>query len=167
MVDPVVDHNVEPIPNEDSVSRGCYHPTGMAPESIFQFRSDSNTGERAESVYWRKYAATIESIHALGCNRVVLYRERRAQKMQEPLDLEYVGAITATVGAIRDIKTGRGFSLEVNHLPENGVRSHTHICVLEPSDGGQVRLKPNDRLELAHMLCTNAFGVIDSHSCNS
>ena len=165
MVDYAEVCEVELIPDEDSVSRGCDLPPGMDPESVFPFSSDPTTGEKEESVYWRKYADTIESVHARGCQRIELTNKRRVLNGQVPR--VYIGAITASVGAIRHIKTQRGFSLMVNHLPEDGERAHTHICVLEPSDAGKVRLKANDRRELVHKLCSEAFGDIEKHNCGS
>ena len=162
MIDQAEVYEIEPIPDEDSISRGCYLPNGIDPESIFPFPSNKITGERAESVYWRKYARTIESVHERGCKRADIINERHSKK--EQVFLEYIGAITALVGTIRHIKTERGFSVAVNHLPEDGDRAHTHICVSEPTGADRVKFKSNDRRELVHMLCSNSFGTLEKHS---
>lgn len=162
MNDQSEDYEIEPIPDEDSVSRGCYLPTGIDPESIFSFQSDKTTGEKAESVYWRKYAETIESVHARGCERVDITKKPRVDRGHAPL--EYLGAITALVGKIRHIKTDRGFGVTVIHVPEDGDRAHAHICVLEHTGADKMRFKANDRRELVHLLY-NTFGELEKHRC--
>lgn len=164
MVDQAEIYEIEPIPVEDSVSRGCEFPfslpSGVDIESFFLFPSDKITGKREESVYWRKYADTIDSVHERECLRVSIANGRRALKEQAPH--EYIGARTASVWAILDIKSQRGFGFAVNHLPVDGTRAHTHICILEPA--GANKTKPADRMELIHMLCA-VFGGIEKHSC--
>lgn len=163
MVNQAEDYEIEPIPNEDSVSRGCNLPPGIAPESLFPFSSSS---EWTESVYWRKYAQTTESVHERGCKRAEISNERRAQKGQ--LLLKYIGAKTAGVGAIRHLKTDRGFSITVEHFPENCDRAHAHLCIVHATCENQVKSKPkpNDRLVLVNMLSNICFGALENHNCN-
>lgn len=156
-----VEFPIEIIPGEDSISRGCYTPPGIDHESMFPFPADRTTDERAESAYWRKYAVTMEAVHTRGCQRVVDTREIRVQREQAPL--KYLGAITAAVEKVRLLKTERGFSIEVKHLPENGDQAHTHLVIFNQDPA--VRCKSNDRRELISLLCTQAFSEVEVHAC--
>ena len=158
MTNQIDEYEVEKISSDDNVSRGCYIPPGIDPESNFPFPS----AHPAESVYWRKYANIIESVHERGCK---LARERSTKK---DLVVEYVGAITASVKSIRDIKTERGYCVEVDHLPENGDSSHAHLCIVNPNGLRKFKkFPPNDRIELVAMLCKNSFGDLEKHNCGT
>jgi hypothetical protein len=103
--------------------------------------------ERAESVYWRKYAPRIEEVHERGC---------RLEKKWSYLEPEapgpkYVGARTADVAAIRRIVTQRGHSFRVIHYPQDGDLAHAHIAI-ERAGGKVKNLSPNDRMELTALL---------------
>lgn len=149
---------VEQIPSDDSVSRGCFNSPGIDQGSNFLFPS----ANPAESVYWRKYANTIESVHERGCK---LANDRSTKK---DLVVEYSGSITALVESIRDIKTERGYSVMVDHLPENCDRSHAHLCVLDPNGSRKFKkFPPNDRIELVAMLCNKSFGSLEKHNCGT
>lgn len=142
-------------------------PPGIEPGSVFPFHTSGDTCERAESVYWRKYAITIESVHERGCVRAQLKNEKLLRESKEQ-NVEYRGARTASVGAVRGIRTGRGFGIAVEHHPEASDRSHTHLCIIGPSGEREIKkLKANDRVELVHFLCEQCFGALEEHSCGS
>lgn len=160
MVDSSDNFEIELVRDTDNVSRSCNTPPGIDPESNFVFSSEHG---KVESVYWSKYAETIESVHERGCRNLASRNVRRAQSELPPA--EYIGAITSPVELITRIKTGRGFGASVKHCPEGDDRAHAHICVLEPTDVGQGKFNKNDRREFISLLCNTAFGPIDVHSC--
>jgi hypothetical protein len=111
----------EEIPDSDDVSRLLFEPSMRVDQDIiwsnvFQFPSD---GGQVESVVWRKYAAAIDDVHALGCNVQSTMREKGRSST-------YIGAITGNVGAIRSLKSPNGVSFTVVHHPPEG-QAHAHI----------------------------------------
>lgn len=154
----------EPIPDEDNVSRGCVElPPGVDPASAFVFPYDETLQDRAESVYWRKYAPTNDDVHTRECRREKI-RQARATSAR-PLKA-YIGFRTSKVGAIRAIRTGRGHTFAVVHWPENGDLSHTHICI-RPNSGTPIRnINKNDLRELVHLLFKQ-FVEFEPHRCMS
>ena len=157
------ENTAEQIPHEDLVSRAYFEiPNEIAPESDFPFRYDKTRDERAESVYWRKYAPLIAEIHSRGCVIEKFKNERRAAASQVPC--KYKGARTAVVGTLRSLKTQRCHSFQVIHPPENGDRAHTHIAI-SPAAGTRVeKIKTNDRIELASLLIQH-FLSFAPHEC--
>jgi hypothetical protein len=157
-----VTYEIEEIPDEDFVSRGCFSPPGVAPETFFPFQKPRGSNERAESVYWRKYASNIESVHERGCARM-----KRLNSREDKPPTEYLGARSALVKSIRDIKTERaGLTIAVEHLPDDGDRSHAHMSIID-ADGGRdlPKVPPNDMLELKHYLCNSCFGSLEQFKC--
>jgi hypothetical protein len=152
----------ETIPDEDNVSRGCVE---LAPESdpasIFLFPYSDQLRDRAESVYWRKYAMGAKDVHDRECIRERARRTRAGSGKSVPT---YVGFRTSQVAHIRAIRTGRGQTFAVVHCPEDGDLSHAHICV-RGADGEPVRkLAPNDKRELVHLLY-QVFVRFEGHRC--
>jgi hypothetical protein len=157
-------YEIEPIPKSDKVSRGCEFPnitppSGVDLDSFFVFGSR----DKVESVYWRKYADSIESVHLYECERVRGSNERRSSKVNY-VCRAYTGARTALVECIQDIKTDRGFVFSVNHFPENSVRAHAHICMPEFHEDKKTKIKANDKIVLINSLC-KVFGELEEHRC--
>lgn len=143
----------ESIPDSDEVSRLLYEP-GMRAASrdlfwnnVFQFPSDAGG---CESVVWRKYAATIEDTHSIGCEKQASDRAKGRARST------YFGAITGNVGEIRSIKSTRGIGLVVEHAPSEG-QFHAHLGFAPGS-------QKNDRTELKVML-KSKFGSVEAHLC--
>ena len=143
----------EVIPDPDMVSRLLFEPSMRAGdkslfwENIFQF--PSNAG-RCESVIWRKYAADMPDVHALGCEKQVRDRNNGNDKSI------YFGAITGNVGDIRSIRSANGIYLTAEHVPEEGI-FHAHV-------GFSPGSKKNDRNTLK-VLLRSKFGSVDEHTC--
>jgi hypothetical protein len=152
--------SVEQIPDEDQVSRAYFElPEVLAPESYFSFTYDKDRDERAESVYWRKYAPLIADVHDRAC---------RLEKKWSYLDPEapaplYVGARTAEVWKIRSIVTQRGHSFMVIHRPQDNDRAHAHISI-QRAGGNVKKLSKNDRMELAALII-HCFEDYQPHEC--
>jgi hypothetical protein len=146
---------VEEIPDEDTVSRLIDFPRmyeearRLIWDQVFQF-----PGGDCESLVWRRYAATDEEVHRLGCEREV------AKRVTKP-EMRYAGFISALSGAIRSIRTNRGHGFGVNHAPEEGVH-HAEVCYSPVGDG--LKLKPADKAELKLAL-KGKFGDLASYSC--
>lgn len=147
---------VEDIPSEDEVSRHVDSPDKWHPnekrfieDRLFIFKRP----EEVESVVWRKYARTIDAVHALGCGR-------QAQKREGNPYWTYEGAITASVAAIRAIRTVAGDAFQVVHAPDEGIH-HAHIeCQL--ADTQQfLKQRKSDLKEYLR----NVFGALESHKC--
>jgi hypothetical protein len=157
----------EHIPDQDQVSRAYFEvlgqPTeGLAPESLFPFQYDRTRDERAESVYWRKYASAHADVHQRGCALQSKLNAARAEKGHAPL--KYIGFRTSRVSGIRSVVSQRGHRLRVVHYEQFGDKAHAHIAV-QPPEGTTVRnVKPNDRMELAARL-VQLFGDYQEHSC--
>lgn len=148
---------VEEIPSEDDVSRHIDSPDkwnadekNFIEERLFLFRRP----EEVESLVWRKYASSIDQVHALGCAREKLRRETKP-------NWTYEGAITAHVQAIRDIATNEGDTFDVVHAPDEG-QHHAHVQYRLAQ--GQNFLKQR-KLNLKEMLCA-VFLPLDAHSCS-
>lgn len=156
---------VEDIPDQDQVSRAFFTlPPELDPESHFPFRYDKVADERAESVYWRKYAPILNDLHSRGC-RLEQLKNERARTHGNP-STKYTGARTAVVGAIRSVKSQRGHTLTVIHFPWNGDDCHTHIAI-ESAAGVKVeKVRSNDIRELVGMLF-KYFGELAPHDCQS
>jgi hypothetical protein len=111
----------ELIPDPDNVSRHLYSPfmgeTGgdLVWDNVFMFPSKDGN---CESVVWRKYAPELQDVHKLGCDKQ--RRDREAGK-----NSTYFGALTAQVGAIREIRSKTGARFRVEHVPEP--LHHAHI----------------------------------------
>ena len=80
---------------------------------VFQFPTDDR---QCDSVVWRKYAKSIDDVHALGCDA------------EKPPGKIYKGAITTQVGRLREVTLASGHAFEVNHEPDEGVH-HAEVCV--------------------------------------
>lgn len=151
------EQDAEYIGDGDQVSRAYLQPIeqelALAPESQFRFEYDRLRDERAESVYWRKYAPAHEDVHSRGCAL-----ERRYAH------LKYLGSRTAGVGAVRSVRSARGHSLDVLHFEQSGDKAHAHIAI-RPVAGVKVRnIKPNDYLELSRLL-VELFRDFQAHTC--
>ena len=129
----------------------------MPPESSFPFTYDRVRDERAESVYWRKYALSISEVHRRGCD---LQGKRKAGENPQV----YVGAQTVVVEKVRAIKSGRGHSFKVIHAPRDDDIAHTHIAIARAS-GPVKNINKNDRVELTSLLVDCLGGDIDRHDC--
>jgi hypothetical protein len=143
----------EIIPDPDMISRLLFEP-GMRDsdqdifwDGVFQFPSDAGN---CESVVWRKYAATIAEVHAMGCAKQISDRDNGRVRST------YFGAITGIVGDIRSMKSACGISFTVVHVPAEGI-FHAHI-------GFSPGSKKNDRSELK-VLLRSKFGQVESHTC--
>lgn len=150
---------VEQIPLGDDVSRHIFWPhkyDEIEAEVIWQ-AAFMFSGE-VESVVWRKYKPTIADVHALGCEHEV----RRKQTTPDAR-YRYEGALTASVGAIRAIRTARGFGFGVLHEPGDGQGRH-HAEIRRLKNDGNEAPKKADRADLLVAL-RNVFGALDKHSC--
>lgn len=145
-------HHQEPIPDDDEVSRLIDEPRmftaadGLVWHQVFQFPNGLH-----ESVIWRKYKAANDEVHDLGY-------ERERQKRLSGKNLGYAGFICAFAGEIRSIRTQRGHSFRLDHMPEEGIY-HAGIQYAPANDGPLSSLLKNDKSELKLML-RNAFGVL-------
>lgn len=147
---------VEEIPSQDQVSRHIDSPEKWHPDEkrfiedrLFLFK---RPGE-VESLVWRKHAQDIAAVHAIGCGR-------QSQKRLTNPNWTYEGAITATVGDIRAIRTSAGDRFEVVHAPDEGVH-HAHVGY-RLADGQQF-LKQR-KADLKEFL-RKAFSALDAHTC--
>lgn len=119
---------------------------GLIWHLVFQFPESQD-----ESVVWSKYAPSDERVHKLGREREVRYR------LTKP-DRHYVGFISSTAGAVRDIRTVAGHGFAVWHQPEEGLY-HAGIAYL-PADGRKIhQLNRNEKNELKLALRL-AFGPL-------
>ena len=147
----------ERILDDDQVSRAFFEiPDGIDSESNFPFHHDVQANERAESVYWRKYAPALQDVHARGCELEPIKQLRSTTR--------YIGARTATAGAIQKIISGRGHTFTVFHYPENGDFAHAHIAIKPAEDKPSKKLRTNDIRELIGLL-VQQFGGLDPHNC--
>jgi hypothetical protein len=119
---------------------------GLVWHQVFQFPDGLH-----ESVIWRKYKPANDDVHDLG-------RERERQKRLAGKSLGYAGFICAFSGEVRSIKTQRGHSFRLDHMPEEGIY-HAGIQYAPANDGPLSSLLKNDKSELKLML-KNAFGVL-------
>ncbi len=130
---------VESIPLEDDVSRHLYFPfmfkyDDLLWSQIFTFQTKNKF---CDSVVWRKYAESIQFVHALGREKI----ERSVSKHK------YFGATTGSVSNIRKFSTDSDIRLEVEHDPckDQGIH-HAHLKLLLPD--GMKKPTPTDRLEI-------------------
>jgi hypothetical protein len=144
----------EPIPDEDDVSRHLFapfmgaHGADLIWDVVFMFKTDKKF---RESVVWRKYAATLVEVHALGCNKQ--RADRTAGK-----NITYFGALTSNVGRIRKIRSKRGARFQVTHVPDEGIQ-HAEISYLHDSP-----LTKNDKAELKTGI-RKEFSERSEHTC--
>ena len=152
----------EDIPDDESVSRWHFQPSGVYNEireliwtEILQF--PTSDGGR-ESLVWRRYAETIDQVHALGCE---LERGRQAAGIIR----EYRGAFSANVGLIRALRNKNGHGFSVVHHPEKDAPYHTHIY-FDPVAGyvGQTIPKP-EKNDLKFSLGNLLSQQFDDHAC--
>jgi hypothetical protein len=148
---------IEDVPDEDEVSRAFFRAPvapdlDLDPESHFVFGPDKSPQgrekkkyERAESVYWRKYAVTNDAIHSRGCALEVARNERLRSKGKETV--AYAGFGTGKVRAIRSVRT-RAYRLSLIHHPENGDSSHAHILIHDLQGENVKSIPQNDQREL-------------------
>lgn len=109
-----------------------------------------------ESVVWRRYAVSVDDVHAIGC-------DRQAKKAAMGSEWKYVGAITAVAGHIRGIQNARGNGFSVHHRPEDDQgQHHAEIERRVPADGAGP--SKSERIELREMLA-QVFGPLEAHSC--
>jgi hypothetical protein len=148
---------VEEIPSEDLVSRHIDSPDKWHPDEkrfiddrVFLFRRP----DEVESVVWRKYAQSIQDVHAKGC-------ERQAAKRSAGNTIwTYEGATTANVGAIRAITSTDGDRIEVVHEPSEGVHhAHLEYRLIETQE--RIKQRKTDLKE--HL--RNTFSDLDAHRC--
>lgn len=135
---------VDSIPSSDNVSRHLYYPfmyddgnCHIAWNKIFTFQRKNKF---CDSVVWRKYAESIDQVHAIGCEKVKVDNEIDPNR-------KYVGAYTGSVREIRDISTDHNIHLEVVHDPteDQGIH-HAHLKLLLPD--GMKKPSRNDRSEI-------------------
>lgn len=140
----------EQITDEDRVSR-LYRDLDpeIAPESALQFPYDKNTGQRAESLIWRKHAPELSDVHQRGCS----------------WKKDYIGCRTSDVGPIRQIRSRSGHSFAVEHEVEGGDFAHVAITI-SPTPGVSVKGAKNDLAELRHKL-HQQLGELEPHQCES
>jgi hypothetical protein len=131
--------NVEPIPDEDRVSRLIESPIHYGADSdllwvqIFQFNDN-----QCESLVWRKYAPTANDVHAIGAAMVAEKKKKRPER-------EYVGFITGVKGPIAAYRNFRGHGFLVVHEPEEDKIFHCHICY---APNPNTPFQANDKSEL-------------------
>jgi hypothetical protein len=156
---------VEEISDSDELNRLFFRiPDKVDPESHFLFTFDKERIERAESVFWRKYASDVAEIHTRGCDLEAYRNEQRPGKGLEPV--RYLGTRSITAMEVRDVKGDRGHSLDAIHFPENGDCAHSHI-VIRPVVGCAVKnVKTNDIRELVSKLYMR-FSQLSSHDCDA
>lgn len=159
----VADTAHEQIPDEDKVSRAYFAlPPGIDPASGFVFPYDKKIKDRAESVYWRKYAINSQDVHDRAC-KIEKTKNARLASASRSL-LQYTGFRTADVRAIRGVRSGRGHQLDVVHWPEDGDLAHAHICIKPGGSLSLKKLKTNDVQELVDLLHW-LFVDFTSHRC--
>lgn len=155
------DKPAQPIPDKDELSRLIFARL-VSPEDLdyielnpFEFPSDlvRTDYHRAESVVWRAIFASDDEVNALGC-------AKEAVKRAAGKDQLYLGARTATAGAIRAQKTTRGHEFAVKHYPKEG-DWHAHIIVMERSD---IKYDKQDRSDV-RALMQDVFGPRRDHRC--
>lgn len=148
---------IEAIGDTESVSRAYFAlPGELAPESHFQFIYDKDRDERAESVYWRRYAPSINDVHERGCSLQAKWIGTGSKQI-------YEGARTAVVERIRSIRSERGHRFEVIHYPQDSDRAHAHVAIVRAS--GKVQgLNKNDKLELVRLIAV-CFTNFEPHIC--
>lgn len=150
---------IEAIPDEDKVSRAIFDAPDNVISDLFVFTYDSVRDERAESVYWRRYAPTIEDVHTRGCRLETKFRSAgRATALRT-----YIGARSAHVAALRSVRSQRGHELAVVHVPQDGDLAHAHIAI-SPNGCRVKKIKQNDKVELAE-LALRCFGDLERYRC--
>ena len=108
---------------------------------LFEFPTEY---KRCDSLVWRKYAATLEEVHRIGCNG------KRSS--------DYRGFISANVGKLREVETASKHRFEVNHEPNEG-QHHAEICV-RPID----KLSPSKKADIRTWL-SRLFSAPEYHLC--
>jgi len=151
----------EQIPDQDDINRSIFFPQhkNFDAASIFQFSRDKTDGSRRESVIWRKYAATMAEVHAIGCAIQDRMNHRRAENWK-PQDVRYQGSIETRVQRVRGIRSDRGHSFNVNHEPDEGIH-HAEVAVAAAED---TTLRSTDLQELRDRLF-DLFGPLVAHAC--
>jgi hypothetical protein len=148
---------IETIPSSDFVSRHLFEPSmrkadrELVWENVFMFQSKNSF---KESIVWRRYAPTIEQVHALGCSKQ--YNDQEIGKKTI-----YIGALTANAGSILGLKSKNGFQYAIVHDPSDGQGIHHAHVQFDISCGEPGK---NDKLELK-VLLKDVFSQIENHSC--
>lgn len=149
---------IEEIPDEDLVRRHIDSPhkwnadeAKLVDDNVFQFPSAD--GE-VESLVWSRYKPAVGDVHAMGCDKQA--QKRAAGKTA----WTYIGAMTASAGLIRSIRTVDGHGFELEHAPAEGVW-HVHISYMRRD--GQKLNKPQKNDLKEHL--RKAFGAVDHHVC--
>lgn len=141
----------EHIPDQDKVSRAYFAtPPGIASESGFLFPYDKIIEDRAESVYWRKYASNPHDVRDRACELEKTKNVRHGAASRSLV--QYTGFRTADAQSIRSVRSGRGHQFDVIHWPDNGDLAHAHICIKPAASESVKKLKTNDVQELVHLL---------------
>ena len=117
--------------------------------NVFMFKTDRDF---KESVVWRKYAPLIIDVHKLGCEKQA--SDRRAGRT----NATYIGALTANVGEVRNIRSAKGARFRILHEPDEGIH-HAEISY-DPNHS----LTRNDKAELK-MQIKSKFQTRDDHIC--
>lgn len=145
----------EAIPDDDDASRHLFKPNmgsrygDLIWSNVFMFQSKQGY---CESLVWRRHA-TIDRVHELGCQKET--NDRAAGRV----DRTYLGALTARVGTVRAIRSGRGARFDVVHAEEEGVH-HLHVKYVNGAG-----LSPNDKAELKSKIKTAFEGNSAAHHC--
>ena len=150
----------EDIADSEILSRLVFNPpmyknSTLIWKLIFEFQNN-----QCESLIWHRhvgFSPAIAEVHACGCRR-------EAEKIVKARDLgkvpaTYVGAITATAGAIQAYQNPNGHGFVVVHEPSEG-REHVHVCYRSAPD----TMTRGDKNELKLKL-GEIFSDLDPHSC--
>ena len=145
------DPDQEFIAVDELVVRALFeNPADLDESSQWQFRHDKDRDECAESVFWRKYAASNAILHEYGYKLESIKNARLTANQKPPV--KYDGYREVRVGAVRKIVSGRGHSMDVLHVPEPDNPSHSHIFIRAATGTSPKKLKAPDILELVHLL---------------
>lgn len=147
----------EVISDDESLSRGFW----TDPDPLTQLQFAFENGERSESFIWRKYALSMDLVHARGCNREKNKNEALASSSGKTKT--YAGAGTVRVSELRPI-VSRGYFFRVAHVPEDGDVAHVHVTMINAAGGSTQNMPKNDRLEMKRRLLERLL-PIDAHTC--
>jgi len=138
----------EIIGNDELLSRQVFHPP-MFPDGVlllvralFEF-----PGGQCESLVWHRYAAGLDGIHRMGCERQTELRQRQLSAGRNA-DKTYVGAATARAVDITQYRNPNGHGFSLCHEPAEGIH-HVHVCYdsvpgsqpMTRGDKGEIKLK--------------------------
>lgn len=155
------DNPAQPIPDRDELSRLIFVRSLFQDDldyieiELFEFPSDLERPDyhRAESVVWRAFCVSDDEVNTLGC-------AKESEKRISGKNQVYLGARTATAGAIRAKRTQRGHGFTVVHYPKEG-DWHVHIVVVEKPD---VKYNKQDKSDV-RALMQNLFCPRRDHRC--